>query len=157
MHKWAQRTTTTWLHEVLGIFMLFSGYFIWIWNRGALWKNYTQTIGQLGLPNGQKCGAHALFLSARTGCWTSYSVPSHYLNQCWLIVNSTLQSKSKYNWTTFRKTGDHWRYKRTFLVLNAFILHKYIWNNAKKAELHSYLTDVKLTYTLQIWRRATFW
>ena len=29
--------------------------------------------------------------------WESYSAPSHYLNQCWVIVNWTLRNKFEWN------------------------------------------------------------
>ena len=52
--------------------------------------------------------AHPLLLShtcvSESGWhWLAYSAPSHYQNQCWVIVNWTIRNKLQWNFSQIRK------------------------------------------------------
>ena len=60
----------------------------------------------------------------------AYSAPSHYLNQCWVIVNLNLRNKLQWNFIQHTKLFIHKKASENIVCEMAAILFRGRWNHA---------------------------
>ena len=79
----------------------------------------------------------------------SYSAPSHYLNQCWVIVNWTLKNKLPWNFNQNTKLFIHKNASANIFCKLAAILSRGRWGN--NTILVSHHTHPLQDWSMQCW------
>ena len=72
-------------------------------------------------------------------CLSPYSVPGHYLNKCWVVVNWTLRNKLRWNFNHNTKRFIHEIASENIVWEMGAILSRARWDNLKLFYIYIYI------------------